>query len=222
MYKIETHLHTTHTSKCGHLDAETIARAYKNAGYDAIIVTDHYSRITFDYLNVNLYDNSDKLTPFLKGYHMLTEEGKKLGLRIYRGAELRFDECDNDYLLYGYFDNLLADPAKVFAMGIAEFSRHAQQAGALIIQAHPYRKSCTPAIACYIDGVEVNNRNPRHDNHNDMAQKYADDHGLIATCGSDCHQTTDIALGGIQTESLPKDNINMARLIRHRKFINLV
>ena len=44
MYKIETHLHTTHTSKCGHLTAPVLAKAYKEAGYDAITVTDHYNR----------------------------------------------------------------------------------------------------------------------------------------------------------------------------------
>ena len=29
MYKIETHLHTTHTIKCGHLTAPVLAKAYK-------------------------------------------------------------------------------------------------------------------------------------------------------------------------------------------------
>lgn len=221
MYKIETHLHTSHVSRCGQLNAAQIASAYKEAGYSAVIVTDHYSRITFDHLKINLYDDSDKLSPFLAGYRYLLEEGAKVGLEVYRGAEVRFDECDNDYLVYGYHENLLADPAKVFAMGIAEFSKTARQAGALIIQAHPYRKGCTPAFACYIDGVEVDNRNPRHDSHNDWARNYADEYGLIATCGSDCHRTTDIGLGGILIDAMPKNHIGMARLIRYRKFQNL-
>ena len=29
-------------------------------------------------------------------------EGTKVGLRVYRGAEVRFDECDNDYLVYAF------------------------------------------------------------------------------------------------------------------------
>ena len=221
MLKIETHLHTCHTSRCGHLDATTIVRSYKEAGYSGLIVTDHYSRITFKHLGVNMYDGSDKLTPFLQGYYRLCEEGAKVGIQIFRGAELRFDECDNDYLLYGYFDDLLAEPRAVFPMGIATFSRIAREAGAVIVQAHPYRKNCTPAFACYLDGVEIDNRNPRHDSHDDMAKAYAKEYGLIGICGSDCHQVTDIALGGILIDALPKDDINMARLIKYRRFQNL-
>lgn len=221
MLKVETHLHTCHVSKCAHLDAATLAQAYKAAGYAAVVVTDHYNRITFDFLNVNLYDGSDKLTPFLEGYRRMKAEGAKIGLQVFRGAEVRFDECDNDYLLYGWFDDLLADPASVFAMGIAEFSKRARSAGAALIQAHPYRKGCTPAIASYLDGVEVRNLNPRHDSHNDRAQEYAGSFGLIATCGSDCHESTDIGLGGILVDSMPVDEINLARVFKYRKFQNL-
>lgn len=106
MYKIETHLHTSHVSRCGQLNAAQIVSAYKEAGYSAVIVTDHYSRITFDHLKINLYDDSDKLSPFLAGYRYLLEEGAKVGLEVYRGAEVRFDECNNDYLVYGYHDIL--------------------------------------------------------------------------------------------------------------------
>ena len=53
MYKIEPHLHTKHTSKCGWMTAQELIDGYKAAGYDAIIVTDHYNRITFDYLGVD-------------------------------------------------------------------------------------------------------------------------------------------------------------------------
>ncbi len=40
MFRIETHLHTNHTSKCGWLDAGTLAEGYAKAGYAAIAVTD--------------------------------------------------------------------------------------------------------------------------------------------------------------------------------------
>ncbi|MDE7218435.1 MAG: hypothetical protein K2O45_02260 [Oscillospiraceae bacterium] len=54
------------------------------------------------------------------------------------------------------------------------------------------RKKCTPAIACYLDGVEVLNCSPWHDSHNDRAEEYAALHGLLRTGGSDCHRTEDI------------------------------
>ena len=97
-------------------------------------------------------------------------------------------------------------------------SRRRFSAWALIIQAHPYRRKCTPAIACYLDGVEVMNRNPRHENHNDRAEEYAAQFGLLRLGGSDCHRPEDIGLGGILTRELPEDGGALARLIREGRY----
>ena len=122
MYKIETHLHTKHTSKCGWMTAPELIAGYKAAGYDAIIVTDHYNRTTFDYLGVDTTAPGNKVKPFLEGFYRMAELGEKEGIRVFKGAELRFDESDNDYLLFGYRDDLLAEPEDIFRMGIAGFS----------------------------------------------------------------------------------------------------
>lgn len=218
MYKIETHLHTVHVSRCGRLDAASIAEAYREAGYSAIIVTDHYNRTTFDYLGVDPAGTGDRIGAYLEGYRRVKEEGEKLGLRVFKGAELRFDESENDYLLYGWRDELLSEPEEIFRMGIAAFSPIARGQGALIVQAHPYRHGCTPAIACYLDGVEVINSNPRHDSRNALAREYAEQFGLLQSSGSDCHRTEDIARGGILAKSVPSDSMEMMRLLRSRNY----
>lgn len=218
MFKIETHLHTQYVSKCSHLSAAQIAQTYKDAGYSGICVTDHYSRTTFDYLGIDIYSDCDKLTPFLKGYRELKEECEKVGIKVYKGAEIRFDECANDYLILNWHDNLLAEPAKIFEMGIEDFYKLAHPLGVVIIQAHPYRKKCTPAFACYLDGMEVQNTHPNHDNHNDMAMEYAEEFGLIATGGSDAHDDQSMARGGILMPERPKDDVNYARAIKYRHF----
>ena len=129
MYKIETHLHTTYISHCGWLGAQAIMKAYSAAGYDAICVTDHYNRDTFDYIEMDLSTPGSKTRDFLLGYHRLKREGEKYGIRVYAGAELRFDGSQNDYLLYGFHDELLADP---------ERRRRAAHSGAsLPQQVHP-------------------------------------------------------------------------------------
>ena len=214
MYKIETHLHTTHTSKCGHLTAPVLAKAYKEAGYDAITVTDHYNRDTVKYLDLDLSSPDGLLEKFLDGFHRMEDACGELGIRVYKGAELRFDECENDYLLFGWHDELLRDMPRNLKMSVVEFSKLAREDGALLIQAHPYRKKCTPAIACYLDGVEVINAHPRHDSHNDRAKEYAEEFGLIQLAGSDCHQTPDIARSGILSDTLPADTFELAELIR--------
>ena len=43
LFTIETHLHTAQGSACAVSTGEEMARAHKAAGYDAIILTDHFS-----------------------------------------------------------------------------------------------------------------------------------------------------------------------------------
>ena len=217
-YRIETHLHTNHVSTCGWLDAATLAEGYARAGYAALAVTDHYNRDTFARLGIDPAAPGDVTPAFLDGFCRLEAECAKRGITVYKGAELRFDECDNDYLLFNYPDELLARPGEVFHMGIAAFAPLAREAGALIVQAHPYRKKCTPAFACYLDGVEVCNRNPRHENHNERAEEYAALHGLLRTGGSDCHRAEDIGQGGILAEELPEDDAALVRLLRSGEY----
>ena len=43
-HKYDTHVHTSETSICGKVDAKTLVRLYKKAGYTGVVITDHYSR----------------------------------------------------------------------------------------------------------------------------------------------------------------------------------
>ena len=104
MFKIETHMHTSHVSACASLDAVTLAEGYQKAGYAAVAVTDHYNRDTFRYLHIDTMAHGDIMPAFLDGFHRMEEECSKRGVLVYQGAELRFDEFCNDYLLYNYPD----------------------------------------------------------------------------------------------------------------------
>lgn len=218
MYRIETHLHTVYSSRCGHLDAHTLVSAYLEKGYHGIIVTDHFNRITCEYLNADYAQPAHTAELFLRAYHLLLEEGQRQGLRVYKGAEFRFDGSDNDYLVIGCPDELLHDPDRIFKEGLPAFSRRCREAGALLIQAHPYRGNCTPADPQYLDGVEVLNRNPDWDNHNDWALAFAQSHSLLQTSGSDCHKPHQIGNGGILTETLPESDAELIALLRSGKY----
>ena len=41
-YLYETHMHTKESSACAHNTGAEMARAYKEAGYTGIIITDHF------------------------------------------------------------------------------------------------------------------------------------------------------------------------------------
>ena len=219
MLKIETHLHTDLSSFCGKLSTEEILQGYSRAGYSAIVVTDHYSRNSFLYQGVSDYTDEKKWELHLGGYLALLENAPEYGIRIFRAAEIGFDESLNDYLVFGCPDELLKDTEQLFTMGIAGFSVLCRQAGGLLIQAHPYRRPSTPAIASYLDGIEIYNAHPRHDSRNWLAEEYAQDHKhLICFAGSDCHRLPDIGLSGIEVEELPANEKELVSLIEKREF----
>ncbi len=221
MYKIETHLHTHHSSSCGWLEATEIARLYAEAGYAAIVVTDHFSRYNFGKQGWSTAPG-EAMDQYLAGYRLLREECEKLSIRVYRGAEVRFDGSPNDYLLYNYPLDLLHDPEAVFTAGPEAFSAVCRQCGALLIQAHPFRGPCTPEDPALLDGTEVCNMHPRQENRNYLAAAMARAHPhLIGLCGSDFHQLPDVGRGGILVKELPADEAALAALLRNRDFQNL-
>lgn len=212
-------MHTKYASVCGRLTARELAEGYRAAGYSAVTVTDHYNRETFAMQGVELLRPGDKLGPYLEGYERLREEGARQGLVVYRGAELRFDGSQNDYLLFHYPDQLLAEPEEVFRMTLAEFTPLARAAGAVLVQAHPFRRGCAPAELALLDGVEVSNQHPGHANHNELALELAGrDRRLLRTGGSDCHEAHHIGRGGILSEVLPADDDQLAALLRSEAF----
>lgn len=214
MFKIETHLHTKHTSPCGQLTAEQIVDGYLAAGYSGVIVTDHYCRDTFLNFDIDPKDSRRAFEAFLQGYELLLREGEKRGLKVYRGAEVRFDGSWNDYLLFGYSDALLQKPEAVFTMGVEAFYERVKADDAMLIHAHPYRDGGMPTSASALDGVEVMNTNRDHKNRNELALDFARQNGLLETSGSDCHTKKHIGKGGIIVDKLPENDRELVALLR--------
>jgi histidinol phosphatase-like PHP family hydrolase len=47
-YKIELHAHSSESSRCGSVEAAELVEKYINAGYSALVLTDHYYARFFD------------------------------------------------------------------------------------------------------------------------------------------------------------------------------
>lgn len=219
MYKIETHVHALYSSTCSILSAEEIVDRYIDAGFSAIVMTDHYNTRTTWYPEHEHGTKWGRIENFFKGYELAREYGARKGLKVYKGAEIRFHESVNDYLLYNYEDELLADPDWLFEAGLKNFSPIARSAGALLIQAHPCRCTssppCQPAPLELLDGIEVYNACKRHDSQNNKAMALAaSDSRLIRIAGSDCHRPEDVGGGGILSDTLPADEAELAALLR--------
>ena len=155
---------------------------------------------------------------YLAGYHASKKRGDEVGFQVLLGAELRFPENDNDYLVYGIDEDWLRSNPYVCCMSAREFWQkfHDQ---VLIIHAHPYRDGNTVVFEDAVHGTEIINGNPRHDNHNDLALDLARRHpDFFRLAGSDTHQAGDEARAGVILPEKPADSFAYKDLIEQRRF----
>ena len=186
MFYYETHLHTSPASGCARWRAEEAVRYYKEAGYAGIFVTNHFLDDDIPELRTLPYEVQIEL--YFRDYEDAVAAGREVGLSVFSGVEISY--LKTDFLIYG-FDKAwyLAHP-EIDGMPIKDFLALAMQEGALVIHAHPFREAGSiDHIRLYprsVHGVEVYNAN-RSDFENEMAQKYAQNYGLIPFAGSDIH-----------------------------------
>ncbi|MCX7708675.1 MAG: PHP domain-containing protein [Clostridia bacterium] len=220
LYRFDTHVHTSETSPCGRIDGAMVARLYKHAGYDGIVITDHYCSSVFNSIKTKNW--AEKVDIFLEGYRNAYEEGQRIGLKVILGIELCFDESFNDYLVYGIDEVFLKEHPRLYELGLKKFREFVKDRSILIYQAHPYRSWVAPADPKLLDGVEVFNGNPRHNSKNHRALGFAKENKLKMLSGSDFHQKEDLALGGIVLSECPADSKEFAQLLRENKVVELL
>lgn len=219
-FKYDTHVHTSEVSCCAKVSAVEAVKMYKDAGFHGLVITDHYCDSYF----VSLGDLSwnQKIDRFLEGYNIALKVGKKLGLEIILGMEIRFLENANDYLVYGIDEKFLRDNKELYKLSLREFRKLTKKDNILIFQAHPFRPFMIPAPAELLDGVEVYNGNPRHNSNNDIAYEYALKNQLRMLSGSDFHRRDGVAAGGIIVSENISDSHEFADMIKNNKIIELI
>lgn len=197
--KIDLHVHTSEVSRCGKLSAAEIMALYKEKGYDAVCITNHFTTHTETWLARR--GKFDFVKAFDEGFELAKAEGEKVGLRVFKGYELRCNENDNDFLVYEMPKYLLDNYQKLLALPMKDFLTVLRQYGVKIYQAHPFRNGIKIVNPELLDGIEVYNGHPGHNSRNPMVHAWADMHPhLCKLSGSDCHETHHAGRGGIITE----------------------
>ncbi len=195
--KIEMHTHTSESSPCAQVSAKEMVSMYEKAGYNAVVITDHYCKWVMEQSGAKT--PKEYVDYFLSGYHAALEAAKNTSLTVLFGAEINLLESPNDYLLYGATEGFFQEHLSLFELSLAELSSLCHKNNILLFQAHPYRTYCSPGDAALLDGAEYYNGNPRHNNQNDKATAWAKEYQLLPSSGSDFHETEDLAKGGIIT-----------------------
>ena len=217
MYKIDLHTHTAECSPCGHLRALDLVKQYAEAGYNGIVVTDHYYENRFDTFGEMSW--KQKVDQYLVGYRTAKVLGRRFGLDVFLGIEYRDTSCVNDYIVLGLTEKFLYDHPYLYRGGIEAACRVFHEAGAFVYQAHPCRRGMTDLEnPTFLDGMEVHNGNPRHEHDEPRARHLATSHGLLFLSGSDTHRSEDIGNGGILLEKKIRSSRELIREIRAGRY----
>ncbi len=213
-YKIELHCHTAPFSGCSDISSPEMIRYYREAGYEGLVLTNHLS--PFEFKNAKKYNKY--LDEMMEDFEFLCDLGERAGIRVYLGAELRFPESFNDYLLYGIDEEFLrnipldCNTPETFAPYLKSHK------DVLFIQAHPFRNGMTLCDPALLDGIEVYNLHPNHNSRIGFAAKYAEEEGFkVSTCGTDFHHLGQSALTALLTRELPENEKELARCIREEQ-----
>lgn len=213
--KIDLHVHTQEISPCGKMPLTEVIDRYRSAGYDLIVITNHFSRKAAEAKGLS---PAEFHRAFYETVTAAQEYGKKSGLRILGAHELRFDSAANDYLVFGMTETQCRDAEKTFAMTPAEFSSFARKNDILFYQAHPFRDGMTVIEPSLLSGIEVLNTHPRHDSRNDIALAWAEKYGLKKIAGSDCHRPEDVAGCAILTDFDVKNMDDLVHVLKNNLF----
>ncbi len=216
MYKYEIHCHTKNTSRCGHLDGAEIVKLYKEAGYSGVVITDHYSPMTF---SLSEHFNKKKAVEhYLEGYKR-AKACETEDFKVFLGMELRFYATVNDYLVYGISENDLFELPFLLPVYLPRAYSLLHSRDCLLIQAHPFREFVTRANPKHLDGAEVfNGKTSEELNNKALLWAQSFPQNAIMTGGSDCHSKGQLATSGIITKEKLTTNTDLVRILKSGEF----
>ena len=220
-YRYEMHSHTADVSSCGHVKADEAVRMHMKAGYQGMVLTDHFNEDFFSRLGNISWE--EKIDTYMKGYRLALKEAEKIDMDILLGIELRFTENNNDYLVYGLDEIALKEMPNFHHSTIADFMRSLiGRNDVLVFQAHPFRDGCRSVDPPIVHGLEVFNGNPRHDDRNELAEELAYQNKMLFISGSDFHRPGDLASGGILLDKRVSTNDELLYELKNLKSESLV
>ncbi len=215
-FYVQMHLHTSETSACGHASGRDMARACKKAGYDMLVVTDHF-------MNANIgcpkkMPWAEKVDYLFRGYRAAKAEGDKIGLIVLKGWETF--TSGPEYLTYGLDEAFLLENPDIADVDSSEYLMRVRAAGGFVSHAHPFRRR--PYIPHFIPEVELVDAfevlNGAHDDpsFDAAALNVARAHDLIQIAGSDAHEVDEVSRGAMRFSRPLQDMDELITALRAR------
>lgn len=219
-YRYETHCHSSQCSLCATSTSQEMVRAYHQAGYAGLVLTDHF-----------IWGNTavDRALPWVKRmqcYYDAYLDAKKaaegLDFDVIFGIEHHYGD-GKEVLIYGVELDFLLDNPDIPDISLDELVRRIHAEGGVVIHAHPYRDRWyvnmeIPPRADIVDGIEIYNA-CNHPGEDLQALKLAKTGDYILTSGGDIHWTSDERLGtaGIVLPCRVRNSREFAAALKQRE-----
>lgn len=215
MYRYETHLHTSPISKCARKTVRENVEYYKSAGYAGIFITNHFIDGNMDCDRASAYE--ERINLFFSDYEEGVRVGRELDFPVFCGIEMSYG--GTDFLVYGLDKAWFLAHPEIDGMMKTDELTLMMEAGALIIQAHPFREASyinhIRLFPRHVHGVEIYNAN-RTDFENAMAEQYAQNYGLLPFAGSDNHMGGDQKkFGGMESDTPLRDEADFVNRVKN-------
>ena len=208
-YKIELHAHSRPVSSCSKLLVPELIARLKEQGYHEVVLTNHFSS------GGKFMKTDDPVATYLADYYAAREEGERAGIRVLLGAEYRFNENNNDYLVFGVDEAMLRETCRRFDMTFHQFYEEYHSDDLLIMQAHPFRPGLEQMAPDHMDGVEAFNVHPHHNSMIALAARWGQENNIpILTIGTDLHNPGFEGLSATRTKVLPENEKELVALLR--------
>lgn len=216
-FKYDLHIHTKEISPCGRLSIEEIIDKYIEEDYSGLVLTDHLRKGYFR--KCKREDWKEKIKEFFYSYYRGIEYCKDKDFYVGLGMEISFNKNTNDFLVFGLEKEDYIENEWMIEMELKDFYNKFKDK-AIIIQAHPYRQKGNKLENInYLHGIEIYNKNPRHNNNNHLAKAiYEANPSIIATGGSDVHQKEDLCRTGIYTNKKISSDKELLNILRNKEF----
>ncbi len=213
-YRLEAHAHTFPVSPCSEFSPEKLIDIYEALNYDSIVITNHFSLLSFKKL-------TDKtLSNYILDYKKAVEYAKDKNISVILGMEIRFPENANDYLVYGIDEAFVEKAYTYLDSTLEKFYTEMKNDKNVILQAHPFRDGIVPMSYLFLDGIEIFNMHPGHNSRNSFASKLALSNPKKLVCGgTDCHHPTHEGGISINTKEKITDSFMFADVLKSKDFI---
>ena len=220
LYKVETHLHTSQVSQCAPDSAEQMVGAFLRAGFDAIIVTDHFV-LDRDDTAGKTWEELVELQQ--KGYKAAVEAAEGTSLKVFFAWEMSCARGE-DYLTYCLGPDFLLAHPELPSLDTRAYCALCRTSGGFVIRAHPYRHCSyipsNPTIdETIVDGIEVvNGAWNDKDNENAQVMAWAKAHPEVPrTSGTDIHRTEFCGTSGVALREPLTDLRQYAEAVKARR-----